>query len=297
MRITIDNNFFEHYQQLNTSDKNIIDKCFSAKIVTLYITRELLAELWSLYEKDKEKCCLFCSYVIQKSNLYRIFLPLNDIYFNELFVSYSFALSVFEGNKLQNKFFTKIQDLSNKKIPNIKFSKIPEVMRDTKGKQYKDFIEAKEINKQIAIIKRDAGKNFNDFIKNNPTFLDCIRKKGIKEIIEIYKNKLEPNKRVSSNSGKKQYFDLHVLSLAALIYLHALGEGNGIKVESGDNFDRNYLCYTPGLDFLISNDKKIKKIEQTIQQIDNNLPNKVINIDEFVGKCKEKYQSMLPRKN
>ncbi len=275
IKIIVDNNFFDNYE-CYPDDKikqqliaNFINKYFS-----FYPCTVLVAELLGIWRTKRKDLLSKYSSIFFKMIDYRVLNDWNRIIRIEL------GLIKGETIFLEQKFVVKIRnvlkDLSQGIEPDYISELLDKVNLD-KQKMYKVYKDNQEYYFNRLKVKKLKNPNisFEDFYKMD--FAIKIRKDLVKNIfsradVPVLEEKID---KILDSPTKYPYFHTSLRIFIGLYYLHLIKKG---RVGEGDNYDQYYLIYLTGLDYLVSNDGKLKELAEVVF----GRSKKVINFAELV---------------
>lgn len=276
IKIIVDNNFFDSYDQHpNIEIKKQIIRAFKIKSFAFYPCLELLEEMFGIYNTTrKDKLQRYAGVFLEIMGC-RVFNQGNRIILWELEIIQNEG--IFLDTKKVNNLKSHLKTLANgKKLNNI--DDILNQVKTEKEKWYKHYKATKK-----ALLESLKKKNlhlphnitFDEFFQQD--FAVNIRKDCVKQMFQRANKPIsgENIDKIVDNKNRYPYHYTMSRILTAYFYYRNIRGG---KVIDSDIYDQFYLLYLTELDYLVSDDVRLKDLAEIV--FGN--PQKVINFEEFI---------------
>jgi len=275
IKITVDNNFFDRYEQYPDDDIKIrIDNAFINKKLSFYPTLQLIEELYGIYQTKRSHLLYKYSGRLVDMIDYKILNNWNIIVRHELGLIKN--EEIFLSKEIVEKTKKQLKDLSHEIIPD----------------QFNDLLERikKEKEKWFAIYK-ESQNSFQERVKNEGITIQVIsfsqfyEKNFVKEIRMNLTKDIFERARSETSKAKIDYildnenlYPYYHTSLKVFLGIFYQQTVSGKSINKGDFYDQFYLIYLTNLDYLVSDDKRMKELGKIVFSKSQ----KVITFDELV---------------
>lgn len=274
IKITIDSNFFNAYENYADSKiKGKIRNAFISNRLSFYPSLQLIVELFTIYRTQRKHLLPKFSALFLDMMGHRCLNDWNRIIRNELGLEHN------EGLFLTSDYVKKLKNILEALSKGKIYNDIKEVVREETAKKDKTYHVFKDSQEHhFRILKQQKIKtprmSFDDFY--NESYTLKIRKDLIEDLFSKANKPITTQKvnNVIDNPQKYPYFYATCRVFMGIFYRHIVLKQ---KVGKGDKYDQYYLIYLTGLDYLVSEDKALKKFAEYILG-----KQKVINFSELI---------------
>lgn len=275
IKVIVDNNFFDRYREYQDSTvKGQVRKAFKNRQLSFYPCLELVEELLSIYESSRQNLLQEYSSLFLDMIGYRLFNGWNRIVRSEL------GLIRGESIYLSSEYTKNIENIFQKLSQGNKFDnsvkEILERVRKNKEESYLHFKKNQSYHfelfekQNVAIPKM----SFDDFY--NKDFVIKIRKDLIKDIYGRAGQTISEEQvdKIVDNHIDYPYFYISSRVFMAIFYKHIVQQR---RVGEGDSYDQYYLIYLTQLDYLVSDDTRLRELAEDVFGT-----SKVVSFSEFI---------------
>lgn len=275
IKITVDNNFFDRYKHYpDDAIRKRIKDAFISKRLSFYPSIQLIEELLALYKTQrKDFLPEYCKTLLNMIH-YRIFNNWNVIIRHELGLIRGEGIFLQSGRVKEVKKI--LEDLSHKIIPN-KFDVLLDKIKQEKENWFKihknsqNYFRERIRNEKLII----TTINFDQFYEKD--FAVKIRMDLTKDIfdragVQISEARLN---RILNNNIQYPYYHTFLKVNLGLFYRQTVLRR---RVSKGDAYDQSYLIYLTNLDYLVSDDRRMKELADIVFTESQ----KVINFDDLI---------------
>lgn len=275
IKTTVDNNFFDRYEHFPDDEiKKRIKNAFISKRLSFYPSIQLIEELLALYHTQRKRLLPeYCNTLLNMIH-YRVFNNWNIIIRHELGLIRGEGVFLESGRVKEVKKI--LEDLSQGIIPD-KFDDLLDKVKQEKENWFKIYKNSQ--NYFLERVKNEkvimATINFDEFYKKD--FAVKIRMdltKGIFERAGVQISDTKVNKILNHNKQYPYYHTFLKVSLGLFYRQTVLRR----RVSKGDAYDQYYLVYLTNLDYLVSDDKRMKELADIVFTESQ----KVINFDDLI---------------
>ena len=275
IKITVDNNFFDTFELLAEDEKQRFILAFRTKALIFYATPELISELLGLYKtKRRDYLKKYIPYLLSMLS-YRLFNPWGEIVRVELEVIKKGG--IFSNSAVYERLKQLLINIVDGTESVNDIESYLSFVRQDKVAKYKQFVD-----NQVHHLKLFEAQNitvpkmeFEEFYQRD--FVVKIRRDLIKDLLEkgdVQATELKINK-FFNNPALFPYLHASSRVFMAIFYSHIV---RNLRVDPGDSYDQYHLIYSAGVDYLITEDKRLREFGADVYPS----PVKVIPLSELM---------------
>lgn len=285
--ISIDNNFFNHFDRLPIKRKAKIFNLIKNNEIVLCLTDVLLVELLGLIKGSQNSKIVNHCKILQEMHNYRLFSSYVQIFKRELCdITDCIYASIADEQKIRNlisqiAFSGMVSKRSRENILNI-LKKSKQYIEDWKKVEERNLSNARKRMKQKLSKNSSITKaHVKDFLKKGFEYYYSL--KSQEKLDFAYKFLKTNGVDVSQKKLKKiidmdgyPYINTWLRCRFGLYYTYFKNHYSILKAN--DLHDVTYLFYMPDIDYLISNDNLVRKIGDVVFS-----KSKVLCFDSFLS--------------